>query len=324
MDVFHDVINALTSVPAGRYAVGVSGGADSVALLTLLAGYRPDLSMHVVHLNHQFRGADSAADAAFVVDLARKLGLPVTIATRTEIEPLLPETPRNREALGRACRLMLFQRVVREHNLSAVLVAHHADDQAETILLSLARGGGEWTLRGMSPVKRIGDLEIRRPLLKVRPKRLREWLVSIGQEFREDASNATETFARNRARRLHERNEPLRESVLLLGRHLDDWCDWIDSAAPRLTDQFAMTDLSLLSPPLARRAAMRWLIEVAACPAEECSAAVIGRLLAMSVDAASPPRQQFPGGATVRRRGRVISVAPRGASTRPTVRRASR
>src|SRR3954464_4267427 len=82
--------------PGGRWAVGVSGGADSVALLRLLHA-RGDLSLHVVHLDHQTRGADSARDAELVGALAASLGLPFTLRARDEIEAVLArfELPTN-------------------------------------------------------------------------------------------------------------------------------------------------------------------------------------------------------------------------------------
>ena len=80
------------ALPAGKYAVACSGGADSVALL-LLAHETPGVHVHAVHLNHQTRGAESDADAAFVADLARHLGVPYTVATLDEMLPTLGPTP---------------------------------------------------------------------------------------------------------------------------------------------------------------------------------------------------------------------------------------
>ncbi|HTL28368.1 MAG TPA: ATP-binding protein, partial [Tepidisphaeraceae bacterium] len=82
-------------MPAGAWGVGVSGGADSVALLSLLRS-RDDLKLHVIHLDHETRGAESTADAAFVRDLCEGGKLRYTIARRSEIEPRLPSLPANR------------------------------------------------------------------------------------------------------------------------------------------------------------------------------------------------------------------------------------
>src|SRR5688572_8683862 len=132
--------DSLAELPEGQFAAGISGGADSVALLRLLLQYRPDIGLHIVHLNHQTRGAESDGDATFVRDLADKYNLPVTIAKRTDIEPALDIRPRNKSALFRALRFMLFKKVAAENALHGLLLAHHRDDQAETVLHRLLRG----------------------------------------------------------------------------------------------------------------------------------------------------------------------------------------
>jgi tRNA(Ile)-lysidine synthase TilS/MesJ len=87
--------DSLGELAEGQYAVGVSGGADSVALLRLVKQFRPDVGVHVVHLNHELRGEESEGDAVFVEELAMKLGVPATIARRSEIEPMLAKRPAN-------------------------------------------------------------------------------------------------------------------------------------------------------------------------------------------------------------------------------------
>src|SRR5688572_378250 len=86
---------AVAAVPAGRWAVGVSGGADSVALLSLLHHGRPDLRLHVVHFDHQTRGDASAGDAAFVRELAGRWALACTVVTLDELEARSAELPTN-------------------------------------------------------------------------------------------------------------------------------------------------------------------------------------------------------------------------------------
>ena len=117
-------------VPPGLWGVAVSGGADSVALLLLLHG-RPELLLHVVHLDHQIRGQASADDAEFVAKLAEKLGIPATIVRRDQIEPgiLSVSLPKNPSARYRAIRLELFRRVVEREKLHGVILAHQADDR---------------------------------------------------------------------------------------------------------------------------------------------------------------------------------------------------
>src|SRR5687768_18381974 len=102
--------NAIAAVPAGAWAVAVSGGADSVAVMLLLRD-RPDLRLVVVHLDHETRGEASTGDAAFVADLAATLGVPAIITRRREIEPALASPPTNPSPLYRACRPEPYRRV---------------------------------------------------------------------------------------------------------------------------------------------------------------------------------------------------------------------
>ncbi len=107
--------------PGGRWAVGVSGGADSVALLHLLHR-RADLSLHVVHLDHQTRAGESANDAAFVADLSAKLGLECTVKCRSEVEVSMENLLRNLPNRFRQARLALFRRVVETNQLNGVIL----------------------------------------------------------------------------------------------------------------------------------------------------------------------------------------------------------
>jgi len=120
--------------------IGVSGGADSVALLDALvqSGYRPQ----VCHLNHQWRGAESDADAEFVRELAGRYGLPVTIESRAVAGD---------EDAARQARLEFFESVAARTGIHTLALAHTADDQVETFLLRLLRGAGAAGLVGIWP-----------------------------------------------------------------------------------------------------------------------------------------------------------------------------
>src|SRR5438046_1093221 len=111
---------SFSSIAEGQYAIGVSGGADSVALLRLLMEHRPDVGVHVVHLNHELRGEESEEDARFVRELAERHGVAVTIARRSEIEPMLGKRPANKSALYRALRFALFRKAAKENGLHGV------------------------------------------------------------------------------------------------------------------------------------------------------------------------------------------------------------
>ena len=305
-----DLEQAIADVPAGRWAVGVSGGADSVALLHLLRAYRPELGLHVVHLNHQARGADSDADASFVRELAEGFNLPVTVALREEVERTVKTLPRNVSARFRRIRIALFNRVVHSHGLAGVLLAHHADDVAETVLQRLLRGSGTAGLTGIARLSRAsGGLLVCRPLIGVRRRRLREYLVADGQSWREDASNTSDVYLRNRLRKVLEASPALSEELIHLSIACRTLHDWTQASAPTLDQAAPVAVLRALPPILAHESARRWLVE-RGVPPGELTPDVIGRLLAMASDAAASPRQHFPGGVLVRRRqGRLFTDA---------------
>jgi tRNA(Ile)-lysidine synthetase-like protein len=293
----------------GPWAVGVSGGADSVALLHLLH-QRPDLHLHVVHLNHQTRGPASDADAAFVSDLAAQLHLPLTLAQRTQLEPFIPNLPQNPSARYRAARLALFRQAVEQHGLQGVLLAHHADDQAETILHRLLRGSVPSGLAGMRDRAVVNGLPILRPLLRVSRRELRNFLQQNAHPWREDASNQSPRYARNRLRHLLSQHPALTDALLELGRACAALAGWIKQNAATLPDEFPPALLHNQPACLAQESARRWLA-ARGVPQDDVSPKLIARLLALAADAASPSRQHFPGQIQIRRRqGRISAAAP--------------
>jgi tRNA(Ile)-lysidine synthase len=180
--------------------VAVSGGADSVALLTGLDRLRPPgiaaARIIVAHGRHDLR-AEAGADARFVAHLAAKLG--ATAAIR-DLPVLERDGVRGEgiEARARRARRGFFRELALEHGARAVLLAHTADDQAETVLHRALRGTGLGGLGGMAPAARLCDgIAILRPLLRVPRAVVREAVVALGQGWCEDATNADTRFARN-------------------------------------------------------------------------------------------------------------------------------
>src|ERR1017187_9127652 len=208
---------ARTLTPGEALLVGVSGGADSIALLSVLVelGWRP----HVCHLNHQLRGDDSDADAEFVKQLAARYGLPSTIEACT----VAPD-----EDSARRARQEFFGRVAERTGIKKLMLAHTADDQVETFLLRLLRGAGVPGLVGIWPERQLGTLRVIRPLLKVRRLEIIEYLAAKKLSYREDKSNTDTRFTRNRIRHellpLLEReyNPAIREVLLNTGEILRD------------------------------------------------------------------------------------------------------
>lgn len=300
--------HAISAIPPGAWAVGVSGGADSVALLMLLRE-RMDLRLQVAHLDHQTRGAESTADAAFVADLCKQSAIPCSVARRSEIEPLAHDLPANRSARFRALRFALFQTICKANDLQGVILAHHAGDQAETIFQRLLRGSGPAGLCGMRSRTRVKGLSVQRPLLGVAPEDLREFLRSQNQSWREDASNASPAYQRNRVRAVLRGDPKLSESLLQTGEAMESLAAWTRSTAPALAAEFAVRDLEECPQALAQSAVRRWLTDQGV-PRGELTPPVISRLIEMACDVATPPRQHFPGGILVaRRKGRIVVMS---------------
>jgi tRNA(Ile)-lysidine synthase len=309
--------NAIASVPSGPWAVGVSGGADSIALLSLLR-HRTDLSLHVAHLDHETRGEASTGDATFVRKLAADWNLACTCARRREIEPLLARPlPANPSALYRALRLAFFKRTVDAFSLHGVILAHHADDQAETVLQRLLRTWNYAGLAAMLPRAVVGGLVILRPVLGVRRAQLREYLRAQGLAWREDASNESEMYLRNRLRRLLAASPQLGDALLGLSDACATLRDWARASAPELGQRFAPVDLARQPRILAHESARWWLIE-RGVPVDQIEPTTIETLLTMALDAASPARHDLPGGVRIcRRRGEIFADV-----NRPQTRRA--
>ncbi len=183
--------------------VAVSGGADSVALLRLVCASQPGRNGRLVvgHVNHQLRGAASDADAAFVLTLGQQLqlkGQPVEVR-QTRLS--LRDAQAGLENRARHARYTWLSELAAQEAIPVVLTAHHADDQAETVLHHLIRGTGLPGLRGIAPERQLGpNLRLVRPLLPFTRVELRDYLAGLHQPFRHDASNDSLRFTRNRLR----------------------------------------------------------------------------------------------------------------------------
>ncbi|MBB5375540.1 tRNA(Ile)-lysidine synthase [Deinococcus metalli] len=172
---------------AGQTVVaGVSGGADSVALL--LALHAAHARVVAVHLDHALR-PDSAADAAWVQALAARLDVPVVV-TRVDVAAVAARRGWNLEDAARRVRYDVLTRAAKAHGAAAVLTAHTRRDQAETVLIQLLRG--EPVLNGIAPQR--GTL--RRPWLDVDRGEIEAYLTAAGQDWREDASNDDPRYTR--------------------------------------------------------------------------------------------------------------------------------
>jgi tRNA(Ile)-lysidine synthase len=306
------------AAPGARWLAGISGGADSVALLHLLHrnGFR---KVVVCHLNHRLRGRASAADARFVEKLADRLGYPCESAT-ADVRTRMKQHGESMETAARHARHEFFAECAGKLRCRRILLAHHADDQAETVLWNLLRGShGLRGMRGEQELHISGKpLKIIRPLLGLRRAELVQWLRDHSLDWREDASNREAVAVRNRLR--HEVFPLLaqitgRDPVAAFVRGAED-------AAERQAFEQAMLDVANVEdpqgrlhlpalrklPPLLRRLAVsRYL---AGRGIADIDRALLESALSLLAPE-GPPAINLPGGGRLRRRAGRIWVEAR-------------
>ncbi|MBL7016477.1 MAG: tRNA lysidine(34) synthetase TilS [Kiritimatiellales bacterium] len=219
-------------IPDGTsVVVGVSGGADSVALLHIL--HRLGYTMTAAHLNHCIRGVEADADEAFVKAVCKELDVECVTA-KTDVPALAKEKGISLEMAAREARHSFFE----TFGNVRVALAHHADDQLETFFLRAARGSGPSGLAGMRPAQKVAAMQLLRPMLGIRRVEILQWLENNGIEWREDASNTDETIPRNLVRHqilptLGKINERAAENILRTMEILRDEEDHPEKAARR-------------------------------------------------------------------------------------------
>ena len=195
LDRIRQTIARFDMLHAGdNLGVAVSGGADSVCLLHVLLDLRAEfgLSLTVIHVDHNLRGAESQADAQFVHALAQQLSAPFHLRTLE-----LDLRRGNLEQEARRARYGFFRDLIRAGAVQKVAVGHTRSDQAETVLYRLLRGAGSAGLAGIRPVT---DFGVVRPLLQVTRREVEDWLKERAIPWRQDATNAELRYDRNRIR----------------------------------------------------------------------------------------------------------------------------
>jgi len=308
----------IAAVPRNRrILVGVSGGVDSTALLHALVrqGFR---KITVLHLDHGLRGAAGAGDARFVKALGRRLKLPV-IAARADVAALAGERKLSIETAGRQARYAFFARAARQTRCRTLVLAHHADDQAETFLFNLLRGGGSG-LGGMRPrtVREIDGvpLEILRPWLSVWRAEIEAYAAREKIRFREDASNASMEHTRNRLRTrvLPMLSEALgrdvRQSLWRAAEVLSAQQEWMDESLALDGEELPVAALRALPEALQRHAIHRWLRR---SRTPQISFALVESIRALIPPGAATAKVNLPGGKFARRRaGRLFIEGGKG------------
>ena len=238
--------------PGLRLAVGLSGGADSVALLRVLAARSGELGLvlHAAHLHHGLRGAEADGDLDFCRELAAKLDIPfhearVDTAAEARADRKSRKPAETLEEAARRLRYAWFRKLMTEIPLDAIATAHTLDDQAETVLAKFLRGAWTEGLAGIAPKLEGPEGMIVRPLLAVTRAEIEAYLGGLGQEWREDSSNRHLTFTRNRIRHellplLEGWNPRLREHLAQMSAIARDEEAWWQAELARLAPQILL------------------------------------------------------------------------------------
>lgn len=235
--------------PGDTVYVACSGGADSVCLLLLMKRLCGELSIHLaaVHVEHGIRGEESLHDAAFVEALCRREEIPL-VCRHVDVPTYAAQ-----EHLGyeEAARLLRYQEFAK---LGTVALAHHMEDNAETILFQMVRGSGLAGMCGMQPVRREPDVTYLRPLLECSRGEIEQYLSKEGESFCIDATNADEAYSRNRMRRqvfpqLAQLNAQAVLHICQSAKRLQDAYDFVHKEADVSFRKLVHADFQVMADP---------------------------------------------------------------------------
>lgn len=260
-----------------RVYVGLSGGADSVCLLLVLKtlSEAERFELRAIHVHHHIRGAEADRDMAFCEALCEKMNIPLKVV-HVNVPELARENKESEELAARRARYAAFAQVIAQEVSGqtntdeaggapdvAVAVAHHRDDEDETMLLNLLRGTGLTGLCGMKPVRQMrtdaGNLWILRPLLCVGRGQIEAYLKECGQDYVNDSTNAMTDYTRNKIRHQvlpamtaarGEEQESLSQTWVRMRGQLSQIEEYMQDEAARFTDEQALTENGSISVPV--------------------------------------------------------------------------
>ncbi|RUT42596.1 tRNA lysidine(34) synthetase TilS [Paenibacillus anaericanus] len=189
--------------PGDCIIVAVSGGPDSVALLHILNQLARDnemcLNLVCAHVNHGFRGLESDKEAEFVAEIAAKLDIPFELGS-FDVPAYMKETGKGTQLAAREKRYEFLHSVADKYGAKSIALAHHADDQAETVMMRLLRGSGPTGLAGMKITRHERNVELIRPLLRIYKTELVRACQSANIPYVTDSSNLLNKYDRNAVR----------------------------------------------------------------------------------------------------------------------------
>jgi tRNA(Ile)-lysidine synthase len=239
--------------PCDHIGVAVSGGIDSVALLDILASLRQELpvALTVLHLNHGIRGKEAARDQRFVHELSKRYSLRY-LDQEVDVPAYKKQNSVTLQEAARELRYRFFEQAMDTCNLDKVAIGQTADDQAETVLMRLIRGGGARGLKGIPPV-REGYI---RPLIEIWREELLQYLRYRGLPFVQDSSNLKKDYLRNRIRyellpALSEYNPNIKERLLHVAQVLGEDASYLEALADEIAREIVQVGAEVsISIPL--------------------------------------------------------------------------
>ena len=195
LNAFHKTVKKYNMFDgAKKIGVAFSGGSDSSALLHLLYSYCKDnnLSLEAIHINHSIRGENAKRDEDFCIKICKKFGIYLTHLT-FDIPLLAKEWGMGEEEAGRTVRYASFDKIMLERDIDYVCTAHHANDNAETVVFNMTRGAGLRGLSGIPPVRG----KIVRPLIECTKEQINRFISQNNIPFVDDETNEEDEYSRN-------------------------------------------------------------------------------------------------------------------------------
>ncbi|MBF0303653.1 MAG: tRNA lysidine(34) synthetase TilS, partial [Desulfamplus sp.] len=245
--------------PEDSLLVGISGGADSVALLLFLIDISNSITLNnypaqpyllespqyspirigVAHINHSLRGAESDRDENFVINLAKKYRLPC-YTIKVDVPDFAKEKRLSFEEAAREIRYSFYREIAYKENYSKIALGHNSDDNAELVLMNLLRGSGTKGIAGILPVRDVDKKKIIRPLIEISKEEILEYLKLKEQAYVFDSSNNDTTYLRNKIRHLliphlkETYNDSITQSLNRLSTIIMDENNWMEGETEKI------------------------------------------------------------------------------------------
>ena len=281
--------------------LGVSGGADSICMLKLLSDLqkRLGISLYVLHINHMIRGEEADQDAAFVKKICTKFKVPHRVIN-VDVPALAEREGLSEEEAGRYVRYDEFSKYAYEVSATKIAVAHNSNDNAETVLMNLARGTGIKGLGGIPPKREMEDangnvVEVIRPILCLSRKEIEDYLKENEIEYRNDSTNDSTDYTRNKIRLeimplLENINDNAMQNITNASNELADTSDYIEKDVDEAYEEFVteedgklfLSDESFAIDPIVLTGVIRKMIENIAGKLKDITRIHVGDVVSLS------------------------------------------